>query len=71
MSTGQFCTGCGRELVDVAETTKRHDRDTGERNVEVWRQCPKFARNGFVYVFQNRSHDSFLRDSPLLGRTYR
>lgn len=65
------CRYCGRPLVKVTERSTLHDRSTGVQEVDVWVQCPKFARNGLVAMFRSWAHDSFMRDNPLLSREYR
>lgn len=64
------CVYCGRELVDVVELDTLYDRKTGERAEIVWRQCPKWPRNGFMSMFSG-VHESFQRDNTFHGREYR
>lgn len=65
------CTYCGRALVDVEENGM-WDRKTGKRERVIWRQCPKFPRNGWQAIFSRYGyHDSSRLDMPLLGRTWR
>lgn len=71
--TGEHCTGCGREMVDVEEHPKQFSSDTGEPCAAVWRQCPKYPRNGTAFLFTPGSwkHESHSRDNPFLDRRYR
>lgn len=64
------CRYCGRKLEDVEELDTLHDPVTGERRLIVWRQCPKFPRNGWRALFSPGLHDSFQRDAPICARAW-
>lgn len=66
----EYCTRCGRELVEVEEIEKGFDSSTGQRAVSRWLQCPKWPRNGFVYLLRGH-HDSHSLDNDMISREYR
>jgi len=65
-----FCVYCGRQMIDVTEPDTLCDPKTGQRALIVWRQCPRFPRNGWQAVWRG-CHESYQRDNVIYGREYR
>ena len=65
-----YCVYCGRRLVEVVEPDSLADPATGKRPPIVWRQCPRYPRNGLISMFRG-THESFQRDAPWRAREYR
>lgn len=73
----EYCSECGREMVEHFEITGRHSRKTGQRTYERLHSCPSWitgwraSRWARGWACPGMNHDSHDADNPLSARGYR
>ena len=72
----EFCSNCGRQMVESIEPTGLRLRSTGERAMARYHSCPTWTDRSFLHRLRSfgtpgMGHDSHDADNPLSVRDYR
>jgi hypothetical protein len=73
----EYCTRCGRQMVETIEPTGGRSRKTGEMTFARYHSCPTWVtgwraeRWARGWACPGMWHDSHDADNPLSGRGYR
>ena len=73
----EFCSRCGREMVETIESEGMRSRRTGEPTFARYHSCPTWVtgwrtrRWARGWALPGYGHDSHDADNPMSGRGYR